>query len=191
METNFWGPMRLTRRAVGIFRDINPQSGVIGGTIVNVSSIGGRIALPAEAPYHASKFALEGFSEALRSELDPRWKIRVLLLEPGGTKSSFTAQSKANSVRDHPAYTNAELPVNQMIAGLTDPGLNEKGTDASNVARCLFNVLQKDEIPLRLPTGQDAYEILERIEGEKIEELKRWKKISTTVGNTPIPDEQR
>lgn len=97
METNFWGPMHLTRKAVAIFRDVNPKSGEIGGTIVNVTSIGGRIALPAEAGYHASKFALEGFTEAIASELFPAWKIRVMILEPGGTKSQFTATSKANA----------------------------------------------------------------------------------------------
>lgn len=105
METNFWGPMRITRKAIAIFRDVNSKSGGgIGGTVVNVSTIGGRIALPAEAPYHASKFALEGFSECIASELAPDWKIRVLILEPGGTKTHFIENSRANTGPSHPAY---------------------------------------------------------------------------------------
>jgi short chain dehydrogenase len=54
METNFWGALSLTREAVRIFREVNPKSGNIGGTVVQVSSIGGRAAFPGGALYHAS-----------------------------------------------------------------------------------------------------------------------------------------
>ena len=54
METNFWGPLGLTREAVRIFREVNPKSGSMGGTVVQVSSIGGRVAFSGGALYHAS-----------------------------------------------------------------------------------------------------------------------------------------
>ncbi|KIX01841.1 uncharacterized protein Z518_09568 [Rhinocladiella mackenziei CBS 650.93] len=191
METNFWGPMRLTRKAVAILRDVNPNSGSIGGTIVNVTSIGGRLALPAEAAYHASKFALEGFTEAITSELHPDWKIRVMLLEPGGTKSQFTTQSNANSradFREHSAYQDENMAVNQMIKALSDPGLNEKLIEAERVAKTLFDVLEKHEaLPMRLPTGKDAYGIIRAKESAKMDELERWKSVTESVGDADIP----
>ena len=153
--------------------------------MVNVSSIGGRCAFPAHVGYHASKFALEGFTEAIATELDPRWKIRILILEPGGTKSQFTSSSNAgDEVPRHPAYGDEELPVNQMLKAMTDPGLNEKGVDPTEVARCLFEVLGREEIPLRLPTGQDAFAAIKWKEGAKMEELEKWKAVSEGVGGS-------
>ena len=187
METNFWGPMHLTRKAVAIFRDLNPNSGEIGGTVVNVSSIGGRIALPAEAAYHASKFALEGFTEAIASELSPTWKIRMLILEPGGTKSQFTTQSKANAGPRHPAYNDPAMPVNVMLDALTDPKINDGLTDSSKVAMCLFDTLQKEELPLRLPTGADAYTAIKAKETAKMEELESWREVTESVGAAIAP----
>jgi NAD(P)-dependent dehydrogenase (short-subunit alcohol dehydrogenase family) len=54
LETNFWSALSLTREAVRIFREVNPKSGSIGGTVVQVSSIGGRVAFQGGALYHAS-----------------------------------------------------------------------------------------------------------------------------------------
>lgn len=192
METNFWGPMHLTRKAVAVFRDVNPKSGGgIGGTVVNVSSIGGRCAFPAHAGYHASKFALEGFSEALATELDPKWKIRILILEPGGTKSQYVAKSKgdagAAAVARHPAYDDPNLPVNVMMNALMDPNLSDGMVEPKEVARCLFETLQKDEIPLRLPTGKDSFAAIKAKETAKMEELDRWREVSQSVGGERIP----
>jgi NAD(P)-dependent dehydrogenase (short-subunit alcohol dehydrogenase family) len=189
METNFWGPMHLTRAAVSVFRDVNPQHGhAIGGTVVNVSSIGGRCAYPNHAPYHSSKFALEGFSEALASELDPRWNIRMLILEPGGTKSEFTKQSvAAEGVPRHPAYADPKLPVNLMLEALMDPALSDGFVEAESVAKTLFEVLQGEELPLRLPTGKDAFSAIKGKEMAKMEELEKWRKVSEGVGGGSIP----
>lgn len=54
LETNFWSAMNLTREAVRIFREVNPKSGGIGGTVIQVSSVGGRGGFPGGALYHAS-----------------------------------------------------------------------------------------------------------------------------------------
>ena len=187
METNFWGPVHLTRKAVAIFRDVNPNSGDIGGTVVNVSSIGGRLAYPAEAGYHASKFALEGFTEAMASELYPAWKIRMMILEPGGTKSQFTASSVANAGPRHPAYDDPAMPVNAMLDYLTNPKINDGLVDTSKVAECLFDTLQRDELPLRLPTGVDAYTAITAKDTAKMEELERWREVTVSVGGGIIP----
>ncbi len=76
MATHFWGPLHMTLEAVPAMR----RRGF--GRIVNIASIGGRIAVPHLAPYCASKFALVGLSDALRAELD-RYGIRVTTVSPG------------------------------------------------------------------------------------------------------------
>jgi NAD(P)-dependent dehydrogenase (short-subunit alcohol dehydrogenase family) len=97
-RTNVFGPIALIRQVMPILR----QRG--GGTIVNVSSIGGRTAAPLASLYHASKFAIEGLSESLRYETSLH-NIRVKLVEPAHFKTGFIGRS-LRLVR-HPAYETA------------------------------------------------------------------------------------
>jgi len=89
MATHFWGPLHLMLELVPVMR----RRGF--GRIVNISSIGGRIAVPHMAPYSASKFALRGLSDAIRAELAPHG-IRVTTVSPGlmRTGSPMNAQVK-------------------------------------------------------------------------------------------------
>ena len=84
LETNFWGAVRVVQGALPAMR------GQRGGRLVLISSIGGLIALPFQAFYSASKFALEGYAEALAYEVEPLG-IGVTLVEPGNIKTDFTA----------------------------------------------------------------------------------------------------
>jgi len=82
-ETNFWGAVRLVQRALPVMR----RQG--HGRIVLISSIGGIVSLPFQAFYSASKFAMEGFGEALGYEVEP-FNIEVTLVEPGNVRTEFT-----------------------------------------------------------------------------------------------------
>jgi len=82
-ETNFFGTLRVCRAVLPIMRRQR------GGTIVNVSSIGGRIALPFQGLYSATKFAVEGMTESLRMEAHP-FGVRVVLGAPGDFATGFT-----------------------------------------------------------------------------------------------------
>lgn len=94
LDTNLIGAIELMRAVLPSMRQRRT------GVIVNVSSIGGRIAFPFAAAYHASKFALEGLTESMRFELQ-RHGIRVRLVEPGGIKTKFIEN---NVWRSAPAY---------------------------------------------------------------------------------------
>jgi len=87
-ETNVFGLMRVTRAIIPYFRQRR------GGTIVQIASMGGRITLPLYAPYHASKWAVEGFSESLQFELRPLG-IKLRIVEPGAVKTDFYGRSRA------------------------------------------------------------------------------------------------
>jgi NAD(P)-dependent dehydrogenase (short-subunit alcohol dehydrogenase family) len=85
IDTNFVGMVHLTKRVLPVMREQG------GGTIINFSSIGGIMGLPYQAFYSASKFAIEGFSEALRMEVG-RFKIKVIVINPG----DFCTNNSAN-----------------------------------------------------------------------------------------------
>jgi len=87
METNFLGVTRVCHAVLPIMR----QQG--GGYLVNISSIGGLIGIPFQGLYSASKFAIEGFTEALHAEVRP-YGIRVVLIEPGDFRTGFTANRR-------------------------------------------------------------------------------------------------
>lgn len=83
-EVNFFGAMRLCQQVIPVMR----KQG--NGRIVNISSLAGTIGLPFQGLYSASKFALEGLSEAMRLELEP-FKIQVVVIQPGDFRTRFTA----------------------------------------------------------------------------------------------------
>jgi NAD(P)-dependent dehydrogenase (short-subunit alcohol dehydrogenase family) len=109
MATHFWGPLHLILEVTPVMRHRR------FGRIVNISSIGGKVALPHLAPYSASKFALTGLSDAIRAELDP-YGIRVTTVAPGlmRTGSPLHAQFKGQHEAEY-----AWFKVASSLPGLT------------------------------------------------------------------------
>jgi NAD(P)-dependent dehydrogenase (short-subunit alcohol dehydrogenase family) len=87
LETNFWGAVRVVAGALPVMRAQG------AGRVVLISSIGGIVALPFQAFYSASKFAMEGYGEALAHEVAP-FGIQVTLVEPGNVRTDFTANRR-------------------------------------------------------------------------------------------------
>jgi len=96
METNFFGAVRVTRAFLPILREH-------GGSIVNISSMAGQIGFAGMGAYSASKFALEGLSEALSEELAP-FGVKVLIIEPGAFRTDYSGRSMQTAERSIDAY---------------------------------------------------------------------------------------
>lgn len=92
-DANVLGLMDVTREIIPVFRNQN------GGTIINVASVGGRMAFPFYSLYNSSKWAVDGFSEALRYELEP-FHIKVKAIEPGVIKTDFYNRSMVISKKE-------------------------------------------------------------------------------------------
>lgn len=80
MDVNFFGLIAVTRRAMEVMREQKP----CGGLIQQITSIGGQRGVPTFSIYCASKWAVEGFTEAVQQEVKPEWQIKFTCVEPGG-----------------------------------------------------------------------------------------------------------
>lgn len=149
METNFFGALTLTRLA------LEPMRRRRFGRIVQVSSVAGFHASVGFGLYNASKFALEGFSEALALE-SGHLGIRVVIAEPGPFRTGFAGDALRRAERRIEDYAPTVGTMEQRMASLhgSQPG------DPIKAARLLVEVAELDEPPLRLPLGRYAHERL-------------------------------
>lgn len=147
--TNVFGLMETTRALLPHFRE--QRSGVI----VNVASIGGRIAFPLYSPYHASKWAVEGFSESLQFELES-FNIRVKLIEPGPIKTDF--YSRSLSLAKKPDLTAYDAFIEKVLPVLNKTG--ESGSPPSVTAQVIYKAATDGSKRLRYPAGGNAGAIL-------------------------------
>ena len=144
-DVNFFGVHRMCRAVLPIMR------GQKSGYIVNIGSIGGLIGIPFQGFYSATKFALEGFSEALRMETRP-FGIQVVLIEPGDHRTAFTQKRRwARSAREGSAYADrAQHAVARMAAD------EQAGAEPERIARLLHNVTNNPNPRLRYTVGPTA-----------------------------------
>ncbi|KAL4986540.1 hypothetical protein BDW68DRAFT_178661 [Aspergillus falconensis] len=164
LETNFFGPLRLIRAFLPTLRARGNGKG--NATIVNVSSIAGQDALPTCGLYAASKFALEGLSEALAREVAP-FNISVLIVEPGAFRTNFlSAVQKTETALSEP-YKGGPVDI---VLGKFEAAQGKQRGDPGKAVKRVFEVVTgtgeagalKGKI-LRLPLGPDC---VERIEGK-------------------------
>ncbi|TVY13585.1 putative oxidoreductase [Lachnellula arida] len=167
-----------------------------GGTIVQVSSIGGYLAFQGNAFYHASKFALEGLTKSVNRELNPKWNIKLMILSPGGVKTKFA--SNMRFLPRHPAYNNDEAPLTGLSKYIKIPSSADTWADADKCAAVLFDVVlgQKDKpLPTRLNLGADALPLMRHEVGEYLKEMEDWEEEtlkvmpSTTEGSVLLVDQ--
>jgi NAD(P)-dependent dehydrogenase (short-subunit alcohol dehydrogenase family) len=111
IETNVVGTMRVTAAALPYLRQSDR------GTVINMSSVSGVITIPHFSLYHASKWAVEGFSESLWHELRPL-NIRVRIIQPGPIESSFYGRS-LDQGEDHPAYADQQQRLEERLRLVT------------------------------------------------------------------------
>jgi NAD(P)-dependent dehydrogenase (short-subunit alcohol dehydrogenase family) len=143
LETNFWGSVRVVKQALPAMRAQR------AGRIVLISSIGGVIGIPFQAFYSASKFALEGFAEALAYEVAP-FGVHVTLVQPGNVRTDFTASRKmAAAAEDDVVYaTAARKAISVMERDERD------GVPAGDVADVVLRVLGASRPPRRVSVGK-------------------------------------
>jgi short-subunit dehydrogenase len=164
-ETNFFGTARVTKSVIPTMR----KQG--SGIIINVSSIGGRIGLvPCNTMYHASKFALEGFTESLRHELT-EFNIDVILIEPGAIRSNF-----AENIRTAKNYDSNNSPYAKTIQKVFEgfEPMLANASDPKEVAQVILNAANSSSPNIRYTVGKDAESILKARAELSDRELEKW-----------------
>ena len=142
IETNVYGVMNVCREILPYFRERSR------GIIVNVASMGGRITFPLYSIYHASKWAVEGFSEALQYEVKD-FGIKIKIIEPGPIKTDFYDRSMSISRKEGlTAYDNF---VARTMPNLQHAG--ETGPDGSVVAETIFRAVTDESSKMRYPVN--------------------------------------
>lgn len=154
METNFFGPLLLSRSVVPQMRLQN------GGYIIMISSLSGIAGLPGEFSYAASKFALEGATEALRHEVD-RWGIKVALVEPGQHATHLFAASMSTNAK-LPQADPAESPYRALLEYqlLKRRERLADSFDPRNLGELLVRIARSDGRQLRWPSDPVATKVL-------------------------------
>lgn len=168
-DVHVFGPAALVRAVLPAMR----RQG--SGAIVQISSFGGQVAYPGFSAYCATKFALEGFSEALAPEVAP-FGIKVLIVEPGAFRTGFSGGALAQS-HSMPEYAETVGPTREMITSIN----GMQTGDPAKVAQAILTALDSEDTPLRLPLGADAVEgIRGKLDSVRVE-LDRWENVSVST----------
>jgi NAD(P)-dependent dehydrogenase (short-subunit alcohol dehydrogenase family) len=173
METMFFAPAALTRTVV-------PRMRAQGsGTIVQISSMGGRVTAPGYSAYCAAKFALEALSETVAAEV-AAFGVRVLIVEPGSFRTDLLGRS-LNAAAPLDAYA---ATVGATRAYIESEDGRQPG-DPAKAAAAIIDALDAEEPPLRLVLGADAVEAIRAKDDALRAELARWEDVARATAFDP------
>lgn len=166
METNFFGAVAVTKATLPHLRERR------AGAIVMISSLGGQLSYAGFGAYSASKFALEGLSEALAQEM-ASFGIKVLIVEPGAFRTRFAG----DALRHMPtieAYADVVGGVRAFAKGMD--GMQEG--DPDKAARAVAQALEAKTTPLRLQLGADSIAAVRGHAARLLEDLASWERVA-------------
>ena len=166
MDTNFFGAMAVTRAALPFLRAQR------SGAIVNISSLGGQLSFAGFSAYSASKFAIEGASEALAQEVSP-FGIKVLIVEPG----QFRTQLAGSGMRHMPVIEDYQ----SVVGGTREFARamhNTQAGDPRKAAAAIERALSAEHTPLRLQLGGDAVDAVRAHAQALLKEMDEWESVS-------------
>jgi len=174
VDTCFYGVVYTTRAAIPVMRKQK------SGYVFQVSSVGGRLAIAGNTPYHAAKWAVGGFSDALAMEVAP-FGVKICTLEPGGIRTNWARRAGNDApelLADYQTSVGSTLKLLKSIDG------RQEG-DPRKIADLIVQLANHDELPLRLILGVDAEKRVQQAEARRASEAEKWRHltISTVFDN--------
>lgn len=169
IETNFFGAVTVIKAALPALRAQR------SGAIVNISSLGGQLSFAGFGAYSASKFALEGISEALAQEV-AAFGIKVLLVEPG----NFRTNLLGSGTREMPVMDAYQLSVGgtrEFARGMHGAQIG----DPLKAAAAIDLALEAENTPLRLQLGEDAVTAVRAHAKAMLEDLENWHQVAVNT----------
>ncbi len=166
ISTNLIGSIQVTRAALPHLRAQG------GGRIIQLASMGGQMAFPGMSIYHATKWAIEGFFEAVIPEVAP-FGIQVILVEPGTARTNFGR----NLVRGESMGVYDKTPVGDMRRMFAAGQFPSPG-DPAKMARAIIAAAEAEKAPRRLTLGSDAYQGVHTALSTRLAELEAQKDLA-------------
>jgi NAD(P)-dependent dehydrogenase (short-subunit alcohol dehydrogenase family) len=178
-ETNFWGVYHVSKAVIPVMRAQG------GGTVVQVSSVGGRVGgSPGIASYQAAKFAVDGFSRVLAVETAP-FGVAVMVVEPSGFATDWAGSSM--TIYDIPADYDTTIGAMHRRVRANPAG---PAGDPERAAEIIVQVVKRRYPPSHLLLGTNAVEMALDYSRRQITEASAWEKVSRSADYTePYPAE--
>ena len=170
VDTCFYGVVYTTCAAVPVMRKQK------SGHIFQVSSVGGRLAVAGNTPYHAAKWAVGGFSDALTMEVAP-FGVKICTLEPGGIRTNWARHAGQNAPDLLPDY---ETSVGSMLKMLRSLEGRSEG-DPRKIADVIVQLANSDDVPVRLILGVDAEKRVQQAEAARASEAEKWRHLTVST----------
>ncbi|MDQ8014569.1 MAG: oxidoreductase [Flavobacterium nitrogenifigens] len=164
MELNFFAAAELSREVLPQMRAQR------AGHILNLTSIAGLVAFPGSGLYNASKFALEGFTEALHHEVKP-FGVGVTLIEPGAFRTEFASSAAMKSELQIEDYA-------PLVSGMEEYYRTQNGRqmgDPIKGMQVVVDMVESATVPVRLMLGEDAYQLWEGASASRRRDLAKWR----------------
>jgi NAD(P)-dependent dehydrogenase (short-subunit alcohol dehydrogenase family) len=162
-ETNVFGTISLVQAALPFLREQG------GGHILLVSSVAGLVAVPTAGIYEATKFAIEGFAEALAAEVSA-FGVRTTLIEPGAYATDFLSGTSLKTVETMAIYNKVRDDLAQILKG-------EMLGDPAATWPTIAKLVDSDNPPLRLILG-DNLPLVRQVYGERMKTWEAWEDVS-------------
>jgi NAD(P)-dependent dehydrogenase (short-subunit alcohol dehydrogenase family) len=169
-DTNFFGVVSMTRAAIPIMRKQK------SGYILQISSVGGRLATAGSASYHAAKWAVGGFTEAIALEV-AAFGVKVCALEPGGMRTNYGNRATADTPTLLPEY---EPSVGALIEML-EAHWGHETSDPARVAQVILQLATKEQLPAHLLLGSDAVQYACLADDKRESDAKAWLDVSVST----------
>ncbi|MDR3391867.1 MAG: SDR family NAD(P)-dependent oxidoreductase [Sulfuriferula sp.] len=170
LDLNLIGPIYITRAFLPALRARR------NGRIVYITSIGGRVGFPSGAMYHAAKFGLEGFAEAVSQEVAD-FGIKTIIIEPGSMKTNF--QANIRWTRETEAYRNSA--VGAVRRYIEEHGEENNAGDPVKIADAIYGITQQAQPQLRIALGVDTYATLKQAYANSLNVLEAQKELAESV----------
>jgi len=170
VDTNFYGVVNVTRAALPIMRQQR------SGWILQISSVGGRLALPGSTAYHAAKWAVGGFTESLAQEVAP-FGVKVCALEPGGMRTNWGARANKDTPELLPDYESSVGAVAKALQSVW----GQETSDPARVAQVILRLAASDRLPAHLLLGSDAVQYARQAEAARATDADQWRDLSVST----------
>jgi NAD(P)-dependent dehydrogenase (short-subunit alcohol dehydrogenase family) len=167
INTNLIGSIQLVRAALPYLRQQN------GGRIIQLSSVGGQAAFPGGSLYHASKWGIEGFIDAVGQEV-AAFNIGCTLVEPGGARTDFRYRSSQLS----PKMDAYDASPASMARRMIEAGTSVPPGDPAKMAAIMIASVDQNPAPARIALGSDAYNVMHKQLSARLAALEEQKELA-------------